>query len=172
MKLKKGKNVILVPGMGTFRRTFSDEQEEELVAYIKDLDSRLMLVHVICLLSLGIFSYLDFLPLVELDFSDSQLTGTAFPDAKGDCTPVFDPELSPATSRSELLQSPENLPIASTSQSPLQMFTASSLQSLTEPLLRQTDLLNRTPKHCNLHQLTRALTESSRQIPPVSYKKH
>jgi hypothetical protein len=42
MKLNKGKNAILAPDMGTFRRTFSDEQEEELVAYIKYLDSRLM----------------------------------------------------------------------------------------------------------------------------------
>jgi hypothetical protein len=42
MKLNKGKNVILAPDIGTFRRTLSDEEEEELVAYIKDLDSRLM----------------------------------------------------------------------------------------------------------------------------------
>jgi hypothetical protein len=41
MKLNEGKNVILVPDMGTSRRTFSDEQEES-VAYIKYLDSRLM----------------------------------------------------------------------------------------------------------------------------------
>jgi hypothetical protein len=31
MKLNKGKNVILAPDMGAFRRTFSDEKEEELV---------------------------------------------------------------------------------------------------------------------------------------------
>jgi hypothetical protein len=42
MKLTKGKNVILAPDIGTFRRTLSDEHEEELVAYIKDVDSRLM----------------------------------------------------------------------------------------------------------------------------------
>ena len=42
IKFNKRKNVILAPDMGTFRRTLSDEQEEELVAYIKDLDSRLM----------------------------------------------------------------------------------------------------------------------------------
>jgi hypothetical protein len=42
MKLIKGKNVILASDIGTFRRTLSDEQEEELVAYSKDLDSRLM----------------------------------------------------------------------------------------------------------------------------------
>jgi hypothetical protein len=42
MKLTKGKNVILASDIGTFRRTLSDEQEERLVAYIKDLESRLM----------------------------------------------------------------------------------------------------------------------------------
>ena len=42
MKLTKGKNVILASDIDTFRRTLSDEQEEELVAYFKDLDSRLM----------------------------------------------------------------------------------------------------------------------------------
>jgi hypothetical protein len=47
MKRNKGKNVILAPDMGTFRRTFSNEQEEDLVAYIKNLDSRLMPVQVV-----------------------------------------------------------------------------------------------------------------------------
>jgi hypothetical protein len=42
IKLTKGKNVILAPDMDTFRRTLSEEQEEELVAYIKDLESRLI----------------------------------------------------------------------------------------------------------------------------------
>jgi hypothetical protein len=61
------------------------------VAYIRDLDSRLMIVQVICPLNHGVSSDLDFLPLAGLDSSDSQHAGTAFPDAKGDCTPVFDP---------------------------------------------------------------------------------
>ena len=127
----------------------------------------------ICPLNRGIFSDLDFLLPAGLDFSDSQHAGTAFPDAKGDCTPVFDPELFPATVGSESLPSPKNLPAASTSQSPLQTFAASSSQSPTEPLLPQTaeDVLNRTPKQCNSHQLTRALTESSRQQSAASYKK-
>jgi hypothetical protein len=34
MKLNEGKNVILAPDMGTFKRMFSDEQEE-LVACVK-----------------------------------------------------------------------------------------------------------------------------------------
>jgi hypothetical protein len=127
----------------------------------------------ICPLNRGIFCDLDFLLLAGLDFSDSQHAGTAFPDAKGDCTPVFDPELFPATVGSESLPSPKNLPAASTSQSPLQTFAASSSQSPTEPLLPHTaeDLLNRTPKQCNSHQLARALTESSRQQSAASYKK-
>jgi hypothetical protein len=67
----------------------------------------------------------------------------------------------------------KNLPAGSTSQSPLQTFAASSSQSQTEQLLPQTgeDLLNRTPKQCNSHELARALTESSRQQPAASYKK-
>jgi hypothetical protein len=107
-----------------------------------------------CPLNHGIFSDLDFLPLSGLDFSDSQHAGTAFPDAKDDSTPVFDPEIFPATIGSESLPSPKYLPAASTSQSLLQKFAASSSQSPTEPLFPQTaeDLLNRSPKQCNSHQ--------------------
>jgi hypothetical protein len=47
--------------------TFSNEQEDDLVAYIKDLDSRLMFVLPFWPLNRGIFSDLDFLPLAELN---------------------------------------------------------------------------------------------------------
>jgi hypothetical protein len=43
----KAKNVIVAPDVGTVTMTFSDEQEDDLVAYIKDLDSRLMFVLVL-----------------------------------------------------------------------------------------------------------------------------
>jgi hypothetical protein len=72
----------------------------------------------IYLLNHGIFSDLDFLPSVELDFWHSQHSGTALPDAKGTWTPIFDPELSPAIARSDSLQAPTNPPTAATSQSP------------------------------------------------------
>jgi hypothetical protein len=45
MKLNKGKHVILAPEMSTFRMTFSGEKED-LVAYIKNLDSRLVFLQV------------------------------------------------------------------------------------------------------------------------------
>jgi hypothetical protein len=77
----------------------------------------------ICTLNRGIFSDLNFLLLAGLDFSDAQHAGTAFPDAKGDCTPFFDPELFPATVGSESLPSPKNLPVTSTSQCTLQTLT-------------------------------------------------
>jgi hypothetical protein len=65
LKLNKANNVILAPGMCTFRMT-SDEQEEDLVAYIKDLHSRLMFVLVFRLKS---WHFLPFrlLPLAELN---------------------------------------------------------------------------------------------------------
>jgi hypothetical protein len=44
-KLNKAKNEILAPDMCTFRMAFPDEQED-LVAYVKDLDSTLMFVQV------------------------------------------------------------------------------------------------------------------------------
>jgi hypothetical protein len=42
MKLNKGKDLILAPDIGKFRRTSSDEQKPELLANIKDVDSGLM----------------------------------------------------------------------------------------------------------------------------------
>jgi hypothetical protein len=46
VKLDKATNVILGPDMSPFRMELSDEQQEDLVTYIKDLDSRLMFVPV------------------------------------------------------------------------------------------------------------------------------
>jgi hypothetical protein len=43
VKFNKVKNVILAPDMGTFKMTFSDEQEEDFAAYIKNLESWLSL---------------------------------------------------------------------------------------------------------------------------------
>jgi hypothetical protein len=43
VKLNKATNVILAPDMSPFRMEVSDEQEG-LVPYIKDLDSRLIFV--------------------------------------------------------------------------------------------------------------------------------
>jgi hypothetical protein len=44
MKVNEGERIKLAPDISTrtFRRTFSDEQEGELIAHIKDLDCRLM----------------------------------------------------------------------------------------------------------------------------------
>jgi hypothetical protein len=88
------------------------------------------------------------LPFGDLDFWDSQHAGTAFADAIGDCTPAFDPEFFLATSGSESLLSPNNLPSASASQSPFQTLATSSSQTPTEPPLPRTaeDILNGTPK--------------------------
>ena len=40
--IKNGKEIVMEPHMGKFKRTFTDEQEAELVDYMVELDRRLM----------------------------------------------------------------------------------------------------------------------------------
>jgi methionine-rich copper-binding protein CopC len=47
VKHNKATNEVLAPDMRAFRMTFSDEQQEDLVAYVKDRESRAMFVPVL-----------------------------------------------------------------------------------------------------------------------------
>jgi hypothetical protein len=98
---------------------------------------------------------------------------TAHHDAVADCIPFAVLELSPVLTESGSLQSPRNLPTASTSQSRMQTFPIPSVQPLIELLLPHTsyDTFNETSEESCMFQSARALTEPSRQQPAESCTK-